>query len=152
MRQTPREQERSHGAPRLTGRATDAFTRADQLVWPGGPTADDVSVFRLNPETVAWLAGTFDPGTPQRALLKALALSADANLASRVAGTTDDGESFVLHDLLSDDEVSAIVARAMTAHPDLPIPPRPGPAQQLAIDEVIRRGVQRPEADVTWLP
>jgi hypothetical protein len=113
---------------------------------------DDVSIFRLDPVTVAWLAGTFDPGTPQRALLKALALSAEANLARRVAGTTDDGnESLVLHDLLSDDEVSAIVASASVAHPGLPIPATPGPAQQLAIDELIHRGVQRPEADVTWL-
>jgi hypothetical protein len=126
--------------------------RADTLAWPDGPAVDDVSVFRLNPETVAWLAGTFDLGTPQRALLKALALSADANLAGRVADAAGDGESLVLHDLLTDDDVAAIVASAMSAHPDLPIPLRAGPAQQLAIDEVIRRGVQRPEADVTWLP
>jgi len=110
-------------------------------------------VFRLDPEAVAWLATTFDPPTPQHALLKALALSAEANAQGRSAATTADGERPArLADLLSDDEVSVIVASVSAVFPALPIPSTPGPSQLLAIDEVIHRGAQRPEADVTWTP
>jgi hypothetical protein len=118
-----------------------------------GAIVDDESVFTMDPQTVAWLAGTCDPHTAQRALLEALALSAEANLARGVAGHTGQGSgSPPLFDLLSDDKVSAIAASASAAFHALPIPSKPGPAQQLARDELIHRGVQRPEADVTWLP
>jgi hypothetical protein len=100
----------------------------------------------MDPEAVAWLAGTFDPGTPQRALLKALALTAEASLASGAAGHTGEGQgSQHLFDLLSDDEVSAIAAGVSATFPAISIPAKPGSAQQLAIDEVVRQGTQRPE-------
>jgi hypothetical protein len=104
---------------------------------------DDVSVFRLDPVAAAWLAGTYGRRTPQRALLKALALSAEANLERHVdPNAGDDQVPPPMRDLLSDAEVSAIVASVSAAYPDVALPSEPGPAQRRAIDEVIG---QRPQ-------